>query len=590
MVINVDLDTYISNYLSIFEKNFRGNNKNRIPDDKIDEMIDDLDTMLNEYFLKEPVKVSKIVILRYIPLLNLLIKLDKKKEKSNIYTSLIKNAFRMASRTSLEHYFIYREWDLPRKEKFFYPRYEILKGYVHYLEEIATNPNFTLLIANLPSGYGKTYTEKISEAWNFGIDPTGTVLSLCSNDNVVKGGSKTVRDEMRSEWFGEVFNDLKWEKDKNKEYFVKETDGEWKLKDCRLLASYYASTVKSNVVGERASQRIHLDDLYPNYKEAMNQTLNEEYFNNYTTVWNKRFVQHCIPKVVVTGTLWATGDFIHRLIADTMKKHKFKPSPKYKYTFVNEDETIAIVRVPALDYDTGLSTCPELRTTTQIEEERKAIPEFLFQTNFQQKPTDPESLMFSWTRLRTFDKLPVPTYQGAYAVIDATRRSGRDYFAMPIFQRVDDNELSMFYLKDCIYTQKATKDLYYDICNKIIEHHITNLVIESNVTSELSQNIEEILLKNGVTYCNIREKYQNENKEMRITDQSHNILKRLIFPLKENTPVQSDMGVFMNTLTTYNSKGRNEHDDAPDSCALFTVEYVEERNSVAKITPLKRLF
>ena len=586
----MDLDTYIGNYLSIFEKNFRGNNKNRIPDEKIDEMLEDLDAMMSEFYLKDDIKASKITILRYIPLLNLLIRLDKKKKKASFYADFIKNAFRIASRTSLEHYFIYREWDLPKTEKFFSPRYEILKGYVHYLEEIATNPDFKLLIANLPSGYGKTYTEKISEAWNFGIDPTGTVLSLCSNDNVVKGGSKTVRDEMRSECFGEVFPKMKWEKEKNKEYFVKETDGEWKLSQCRLLASYYASTVKSNVVGERASQRIHLDDLYPNYKEAMNQVLNEEYFNNYTTVWAKRFVQHCIPKVVVTGTLWATGDFIHRLISDTMKKHKFKPSPKYKYTYVNEDETIAIVRVPALDYDTGLSTCPELRTTTQIEEERRTIPEFLFQTNFQQKPTDPESLMFSWTRLKTFDKLPVPTYQGTYAVIDATRRTGRDYFAMPIFQRNDEGELSIYYLKDAIYTQTATKDLYYDICDKIIEHRITHLVIESNVTSELAQNIRLILEKNGITYCEIDEKYQNENKEMRITDQSHNILKRLVFPLKENTPVQSDIGVFMNTLTTYNSKGRNEHDDAPDACALFCTRYIEEKSNTAKVTPLKRLF
>ena len=31
---------------------------------------------------------------------------------------------------------------------------------------------------------GKTYPEKISEAWSFGIDDTGAILSLCSNDNV----------------------------------------------------------------------------------------------------------------------------------------------------------------------------------------------------------------------------------------------------------------------------------------------------------------------------------------------------------------------------------------------------------------------
>lgn len=583
---------YIDKYLTIFENNYKVSTpiNKRIPFDKVIEMLDDLDTMLDEYFIKEPIEASKMSIGRVIPFLKLMIKLDKKNVKE--YLKYLKNAYRMASRTSLEHYFIYREWEVKKKDKFFSPRYEILRGYVHYLEEIATNPNFQLLIANLPSGYGKTYTEKISEAWNFGIDHTGTVLSLCSNDNVVKSGSKTVRDEMKSEWFGDVFNDIRWSKEKNKELFIKETDSEWKLRDCKLAKSYVASTVQSNVVGERASQRIHLDDLYPNHKEAMNQTKNEDFFNNYTTVWNKRFIQNAIPKIVVTGTLWATGDFIHRLIVDAMKNHEFKKSTKYKYVWVSEDETMAIVRVPALDYETGLSTCPELRTTAQIEEERRKIPEFLFQTNFQQKPTDPESLMFSWTRLRTYDHLPLETYKGTYAVIDATRKTGRDYFSMPIFQRNDEGEeeLMTFYLKDCIYTQKATKDLYYDICNKIIEHHITHLVIESNVTSELAQNIESILKQNNVTYCEIGEKYQNENKEARIIDQSHNILKRIVFPLKENTPIQSDMGEFMNTLTTYNSKGRNEHDDAPDSLGLATSEFIEEKSQGGKVIPLKRVF
>ena len=108
--------------------------------------------------------------------------------------------------------------------------------------------------------------------------------------------------------------------------------------------------------------------------------------------------------------------------------------------------------------------------------------------------------------------------------------------------------------------------------------------------NDTRENIESILKQNGVTYCEIDEKYQNENKEARIIDQSHNILKRIVFPLKENTPIQSDMGEFMNTLTTYNSKGRNEHDDAPDSLGLATSQFIEEKSQGGKVIPLKRIF
>ena len=587
----MNYNEYINNYLTIFENNFKSSTPRdkRIPLDKCYEMISDLNNMLDLYYNEAPNEASKLSIDRYIPLLDLFLKIDKKNAQD--YEKYLHTAYKLASYTSLEHYFMYREWGERKEDKFFAPRYEIMRGYIHYLQELTENPKFRLLIVMMPSGYGKTYPEKISEAWSFGRNPTETVLALCSNDDVVKGGSRTVRDEMKSEWFGEVFPKLKYNEENKKDIFIKETDGNWKLKDCKLGSSYIASTVNSNVVGVRASQRIHIDDLYADYKEAMVQTLNEYYYNKFTTVWRKRFVQNKVAKVCVTGTLWASGDFISKLVNEITSKEEFIPHIKYKYTFVNSDESIAIVRVPALDYQTGRSTCPELRTTQEVENDKKNIPDYLFQTNFQQKPVDPESMMFSWGKLRTYDTIPKKQYEGTYAVIDANRRSGKDFFSMPILQREDDeNGNANYYLIDCIYTQTATKDLYEDICQKIQEHHINKLIIESNVSSELAQNLDKMLNMNGIVYCDISEKYNTEVKEVRITDQSHLILKRLIFPNKNNVSIQTDMGLFMNGITTYNIKGRNEHDDGIDSLAMFTKEFIEGNNLAPKISIFKRPF
>ena len=567
---------YINNYLTIFENNFKSSTprNKRIPLDKSHEMIGDLNKMLELYYKEAPNEASKVSIDRYIPLLDLFLKIDKNNAQD--YEKYLYTAYKLASYTSLEHYFMYREWGDKKEDKFYAPRFEIMRGYVHYLQELTENPNFRLLVAMMPSGYGKTYPEKISEAWSFGRRPSETVLALCSNDDVVKGGSRTVRDEMKTEWFGEVFPNLKYSDENKKDLFIKETDGNWKLRDCKLGSSYIASTVNSNVVGVRANQRIHIDDLYADYKEAMVQSLNEYYYNKFTTVWRKRFVQNLPAKVCVTGTLWASGDFISRLVNELTSKEEFKPHPKYKYTYINKDESIAIVRVPALDYVTGRSTCPELRTTQEIENDQKNIPEYLFQTNFQQKPVDHESMMFSWGKLQVYDKVPKKQYEGTYAVIDANRRSGKDFFSMPILQREDDeNGNANYYLIDCIYTQTATKDLYEDICRKIQEHHIVKLVIESNVSSELAQNLDKMLNMNGISYCDIQEKYNTAVKEVRITDQSHLILKRLIFPNQNNVSIQTDMGLFMNGITTYNTKGRNEHDDGIDSLAMFTKEFID---------------
>ena len=584
---NWEIKKTINELLTILDNNFRTKCK-KIPLDDIFEMVKDIDKLLNIY--QERIKeCGEISINRFIPLLDLLIKIDNNEERTIEYNKILKNAYKYGARISLEHYMIYREWEEPYEEKFFQPRYNIMAGYIHFLQEIETNPNLELVIANMPSGFGKTFPEKISEAWSYGIDPTGTTLAICSNERVVKGGSNLVMEEIKSEPFGEVFPHLKYSKE-DKDFFLKQTSEEWKLRDCKLLASYYTSTTQSNIVGVRASKRVHIDDLYPDYKEAMRQELNEYYLNKYKTVWRKRFVQNKKPKVVITGTLWASGDFIALVIRECKKEFKFYPHPKYKYVWVNSLDpkkiTQVIIQVPALDYVTGKSVCPELKSTTELLREKLGMDEYLWETNFQQIPTDPESLFFSYTKLRTYETIPESETKIAYAVIDATRKSGKDYFAMPIMVKRKNDYMFDYYLKDCIFTREATKDMYDRIVEKIIEHHIVTLVIESNVTSELKKQIDIRLMKQGITYCKIIEKYNTSPKPVRIETEKSVIKKQMVFPKKENLGTATEMYLFMENLTLYNNAGRNPNDDAPDSLALFGSEIIEENSKPQKATPV----
>ena len=499
-----DIYNAIDKTLTILENNFRYKFGNKISFDEIYEMMKDLYVLFCN-FEENTQECGNLAIKRYIPLLDLLVVVDTNPNHLQEYNNELKYAYKIAARISLEHYMVYREWDEPEKEKFFEPRYNILVGYMHFLQELECNPNFRTLIFNAPSGYGKTYPKKVSEAWGFGIDNTGAFLSLCSNDDVVKAGSRTVIDEMKSEAFGEVFPKLKWNEE-DKDYFLKETDEKWKLRNGKLPFSYYAKTTQANTVGSRASKSIHIDDLYPDYKEAMNQELNKYYYNKSQTVWEKRFVQNKPVKLCITGTLWASGDYIDLKIQQLKKEHKFVPHPKYPFTYISTDGMCAIIQVPALDYKTGESTCPELKSTQELLQEKSNMEEYLWETNFQQKPTNPESLGFSYDKLRTYTTIPETDYKGAYSVIDATRKSGKDFFAMPIFKKVEVDGKFDYYLKDALFTRTATKDMYEQIVNKIIEHHIILLVIESNVTSELKQNIEKILEAKSVNYCEIIEK------------------------------------------------------------------------------------
>lgn len=573
----------IDKTLTILENNFRYTYGKKIPFEEIFEMMKDLYVLFGN-FESEIKECGKLAIKRYIPLLDLLIKIDTNPNHAKDYEKHLKNAYKLGARVSLEHYMIYREWDEPEKEKFFEPRYNILAGYMHFLQELECNPNFRTLVFNAPSGYGKTYPKKISEAWSFGISNTGAILSLCSNDDVVKSGSRTVIDEIKSEAFGEVFPEMQYsEEDKN--FFLKETDEKWKLKTCKLPFSYYAKTTQANVVGSRASKSIHIDDLYPDYKEAMNQQLNSYYYNKSITVWEKRFVQHLIPKVCITGTLWASGDYIDLKIQQLKREHKFKKHPKYPYTYVSEDGSCAIIQVPALDYDTGLSTCPEIKPTEELIKEKANMEPYLWETNFQQRPTNPESLSFSYDKLRQYEKIPQSEYN-CYSVIDANRKSGKDFFSMPIFKKVENDTIFDYYLKDALFTKTATKDMYDDIIDKIIENHIIFLVIESNVTSELKKALDTRLAEKGITWCEIVEKYNFENKAARIENEKGIIKRQLVFPQRGMYGINTDIGRYMDNLTTYNATGTNANDDAPDSAAMFCSEVIEENSQPQVAEPL----
>lgn len=578
---------YIEAYLNILINLFKTKKVKKEQKPELYSMCEELDKMFTSVELKDVKRVGILTINRYIPVLELLLKIENNPDNRIGYDKLLHNAYKRGARISLEHYMIYREWN--EKEKFFLPRYRIMVGYMHYLQELVLNPKFETVIANMPSGYGKTYPEKISEAWAFGINDTGTVLSLCSNENVVLGGSKTVMDEIKSEAFGEVFPHLKYDKE-DKDFFLKETAGEWKLKNCRMLASYYATTVRSNVVGSRASARIHIDDLYSDYKEAQSQELNEYYFNKYLTVWSKRFVQNKTPKVCVTGTLWASGDFIAQLINYYKKLYSFSPDPKYPYTIVNEERTVAIIQVPALDYVTGESTCPEVKSTKQVLKDKDALEDYLFQTNFQQIPTDPEALCFAWGKLRTYQTLPKENLYSTVSVIDGTRKTGNDYFSMPIFIKHWDGYKFDYYMIDCLFTQKATKDMIDDCVEKIIQYKINFLVVETNVDGGLKRTILEKLHEKGYFNIDIQEHYSTENKLARIEDQKGNIIRNLVFPNKNLFGIKSMAGQFMNNLTTFNNTGSNRHDDAPDSCALLTREVIEDYSKPLKAQPIKNPF
>lgn len=567
--------------ISFLEEEYKKHNGKNVSKDDVFAIMKDLIQLVTNYMDMDEKMCLEIIKNRYIPLLKLLIKIDNNNEHKITYLNHLENAYRLGARCDFAYFLIYYEWE--KKDKVYEKRYSILHSYVYYLNYMAHHPEFELIIANLPSGYGKTYIVKLYEAWRLGINPRGTYLSLCSNDKVVKGGSHLVMDVIRTERYGNIFPHLSYQT-YGKDLFLKETDSEWKLKDCEMLATYYASTVNSNVVGERASLSIHIDDLYADYKEALDENLNMYYYNKYLTVWRKRYIQNKSPQIIISGTMWAPNDFIVKVIEHEKTENKFIKHPKFKYTTISEDGKKVIIQVPALDPVTGKSTCEELRSTMDLYKEKRSLDPYLWECNFQQNPTTPEGLQFDWKNLQTYNENIENIYNCGYAVIDGTRKSGKDFFSMPIYYRYYEK----YAMVDCIFTKIATSELIDEIIDKIIKHHVITLVIESNVDGGLKRTLDEKLHGLGVYYCEIIEKYNTVPKEMRIEAEKANIINKLVFPSRNRIEPNTDMARYMQNFTLYNATGRNTNDDAPDSAAMMTSEIIGEKSKPPKVEPMKR--
>lgn len=578
-----ELVIMIKTTLTTLEKMFKRGKKT--PDlQEVFSIMQDLDVLINEYNKIDYVNCAKIVIKRYIKLINLLLKIETSGERQATYYDMLENAYRIGARISLEHFIIYFEWNWNKEDKLLENRYPILHSYVYYLNKMCFDRSFEGIIANLPSGYGKSRVCRYYEAFRLGVEPTGTFLALCSNDDLIKGQSRSVIDIIKDPRFGQVFPNLRYSKE-DKDFFLKETDGEWKLRDCKLISSYYAKTTRANVVGLRASLSVDIDDLYQDSYEAMDDNLNKKYFDTFLTVWRKRYVQNLTPQIIITGTLWSPIDFLAKVIRLWEGESEFIPHPNFKYTKISKDGKKVIIQVPALDYETGLSTCPEFKKTEDLLKEKASMSTYLWETNFQQRPTSPEGLFFDWSNLQTYEILPLRETDECMGALDPNRR-GNDYISMPIFTQIGNKH----YLVDWFFSKKSLDASYEDICNMIIKNKVTTLVVEINTEASLKDILYEKLEEKGYYSIKIIELYSTDNKELKIRRHKESIVNHMVFPCKTLYGLGTMVGKGMEQFTMYSFEHPNKHDDAPDSLAMYDDQIVHENGLQMKAEAMARPF
>jgi predicted phage terminase large subunit-like protein len=571
-------------YLNVLEK--KHSNKNRIEALGYKQrmgIVNDLQGLVMKNM--NDGEAQQVLVERVIPYISRIIRYENNIVNVPKQMDILKELYKVAAKRSLRHFVLYYEWDWDEKSKFLEPRQDILSGYCHYLEKMVLDETFLNLVTMLPSGYGKSRLLKYAEAWSFGVNNTGSILAICSNDFLIRSMSRTVMDIIQSKEFGDVFPHMDYAK--NAKMFTKETDKEWRLATCALVNSYMAISRDSNAVGLRASAFISLDDMYTDFNEALDNDLNKRLWNKYITVFRERFVKGRSVKLVAVGTKWSAFDLLSQIEEDLQKSKEFVPDEKYPYVMVSTDGTSAIIKVPALD-ENGQTTCPKLISTEELNDKKSKIPSYLWLCNYQQESVPPEGLEFDYNLLNTYSSKLQPN-EVCYASLDPARK-GKNFVSMPIFTKLpnEGETAGKYALIDAMFKKNAMTELYDEIVMKVKKNRIIKLIVENNTDTSLPYVIQDKLKEAGVFFCEVVPIYSYQNKEQRIKDYQGILRENIVFPERGLFPIVTDVGKLMEQLTSYSFNFPNKYDDGIDSVTLFTMYQIADVGKSTKAVAIDR--
>jgi predicted phage terminase large subunit-like protein len=372
--------------------------------------------------------------------------------------------------------------------------------------------------------------------------------------------------------------------------FSKGSEGEWGLKGCEFEPNTSIFTTRDSALNSIRCQLGIFDDPSRGQQESSNIAIHTKIVNLFNGDFMDRFENEAEMFIILTGTMFNPFDVFSAEIQKALKDG-FIRDERFLNTYISADrETIVIVNDCENEY--GESAFPEFISTKALKNKRDSMTAYDYACTWRQKPIPAEGLIFSKEFLKFYDEMPPESELGqfAYATIDPTRRRASDFFSMPIFRH--HKPTNKYYLIDIIYEKKSVKDLYDKIIKKILQNSIIRCYYEENIDTSLGVALKEKLekTKSGAEkWCNLQHIYSTGNKQGRIADMADTIINNIVFPSEKYANTKTPMGFAVYQLTQYNGEDTKQHDDFPDSLAMFASEEIINKHRKNTIKTYKKL-
>ena len=478
-----------------------------------------------------------------------------------------------------------------KSEKLWSKTIHLFENFFDYSQRLVFGEKIETIRASYFPGAGKTFGANILCAFWFGYDSEMSILRITYSDDLCAIFIRQIAEIINSKQYRKIFPQFDLgDEAGNTELYSKFSVAVGFQFSFSTVMNFFASTRDGQTTGKRGKVLI-IDDLTKGADEAFDERLHKRMENKFDTEWCSRADSSYQP-LIALGTMWSNLDLLNVIYTRALKdtNNNMVDDEKYKYTILGYNDNGSInsvfISTPILDYDTDESTCPKRYTTESMRKKRSHMDESLWNAVYQQRPTPPKEFIFSYNQLLVWedDTYPKTEMQNnntqCYAFIDPTRK-GKDFFAMGIFKRyqIAPKEWSRWYLIDCIFEQKPTKELIYDIAFKVSNHRITRLGYENNIDVSfddlLKYKLKEIGYKDPITIDGFFS--YKESKETKIFNASSGMKAEIIYPSIRMFTLNSPMGKAINQFTSWSISQRyGDHDDFPDMLSMFVKYYCEK--------------
>lgn len=444
-----------------------------------------------------------------------------------------------------DSYLLYVEKNRDPEDRYYQPRRNKIYWLVQKMQRLIDD-ELDILSISMPPGTGKTTLGEFFISFVMGHYPNTPNLMSSHSGFMTRMFYDAVLNIITSNEYcwSDVFPDIAFEGNNAKEETI--NLGRWqpfKTLTCR--------PIRGSLTGvTRCEGFLYVDDLVSGIEEALSIDRLDKLYGEYTTDLKSRKKKKA--KEIHIATRWSVHDVIGRL------ERMYEGNPRAEFIAVPDIDPQTGKSNFDYDYDVGFDE-------KYFHDMEMSMDDVSYRCLYKSDPIEREGILYHPTELQRYiGGLPDREPDSILAICD-TKDTGTDYNFLGVFYQYGDR----YYLEDLVFKNIDPGTLDELNSDMLVKHHVQQAQFESNKEGSRTANEVERLVKAKGGRCHITKKYTTQNKETKIIVNSSWVKEHVIFKDITEYEPKSDYGVMMSFLCSYTQLGKNKHDDAPDTLAMF---------------------